>query len=107
MAVLRGARSLIARDRPSFLVEVEERHKPGAVDQVKSFFSDLGYEGFFLLGRRLIPINEFELARHQDPSSVVLCEVLFDRVYANNFVFAGDRERIDRLRCIAQSGRSL
>src|SRR4029077_4651977 len=38
LAVLRGARSLIARDRPNFMVEVEDRHKPGAVDQVKRFF---------------------------------------------------------------------
>jgi FkbM family methyltransferase len=107
LAVLRGATALIARDRPGFLVEVEERHKPGALDQIKGFFSDLGYEGFFLLGRRLRPIDEFDLARHQDPSSVEMGEVLFDRVYVNNFVFACDRERVDRLGHIARSGRSL
>jgi hypothetical protein len=89
------------------MVEVEERHKRGAVEQVRSFFSDLGYEGFFLLGRRLRPINEFDLAHHQDPSSVVMSEVLFDRVYANNFVFTCDRAKVDHLRRIAQSGRSL
>lgn len=107
LAVLRGATSLIARDRPSFLVEAEERHKLGAVEQVLRFFSELGYEGFFLFGRRLRPIDEFDPARHQDPSSVVMGEVLFDRTYANNFVFACDREKVGHLRRIVQSGRSL
>jgi FkbM family methyltransferase len=106
-AVLEGARSLIGRDRPALMVEVEDRHKKGSVDQVRRFFSDLGFEGFFLLGRRLMPIQEFDPVAHQDPANIVLGEVAFDGVYVNNFIFAADSERVDRLRHVARSGKSL
>ena len=106
-AVLRGARSLFERDRPGVLVEVEERHKKESVGQVQSFFSSLGYEGFFLLGRYLRPIAEFNPAHHQDPSNIEMGEVRFDGVYVNNFVFVGDPARIDRMRRVSRSGKSL
>jgi FkbM family methyltransferase len=43
LAVLRGAESSILRDRPSILVEVEDRHKPGAVSSVKGWLAARGY----------------------------------------------------------------
>jgi Methyltransferase FkbM domain len=107
VAVLEGAKSLIGRDQPGVMVEVEERHKKGSVDQVRHFFSDRGFEGFFLLGRHLVPIQEFDLAVHQDPANIVMSEVAFDGVYVNNFIFAADSERVDRLRQVARSGKSL
>ncbi|HVK54620.1 MAG TPA: FkbM family methyltransferase [Burkholderiales bacterium] len=102
IAVLKGARSLIERDQPNFLIEVEERHKPGAVKAVSSFFMQLGYQGFFLLGRRLHPLTEFDQALHQASSSISLSKVLPGRVYANNFVFVTDVKSLNGL-----LGRSL
>ena len=48
--VLRGARVLIERSRPVFLVE-EERHRTGATESLFNFFTERAYDGFFL--RRL------------------------------------------------------
>ena len=45
--VLLGAQSLIARDRPSLMVEVEEPHNPGSIERVTRFFQSRGYCGFF------------------------------------------------------------
>ena len=43
LAVLRGAVSLLARDRPHLLIEAEERHRPGALESVCGFLSPYGY----------------------------------------------------------------
>jgi FkbM family methyltransferase len=90
LAVLRGAEGVLNRDRPNLLIEAEERHRPGAVQNVVDLLSGLGYESYFLLGRHLKPYREFDLAVHQSPSSIEFSRVLPGRVYANNFVFVTD-----------------
>ncbi len=107
LAVLGGATRLIARDRPNIMVEVEERHKPGSVADVRSFFVERGYEGFFLLGRRVAPIGTFDPARHQDASNVVRGSVSVTATYVNNFLFTAAPGLIDRLSALARSGASL
>lgn len=87
MSVLRGARKLIERQKPFFLVEAEDRHKLGAVAAVREFFAELGYVGFFVLGTRTYDISELtadmveasELTRPIDRRSMR---------YVNNFFFA-------------------
>jgi FkbM family methyltransferase len=97
LAVLRGAEGLLTRDRPNLLVEAEDRHRPGAVSDVAKYLSELGYLAYFLLGRRLKPIDEFDLAVHQNPASIEFSRVLAGRVYANNFVFVTDRAALTGL----------
>jgi len=43
LEVLKGAAGLIARDRPSLLIEAEDRHRPGAVKSVREFLEAMGY----------------------------------------------------------------
>jgi FkbM family methyltransferase len=43
LAVLRGAERSILRDRPTILVEVEDRHRPGAAASVTSWLAAHGY----------------------------------------------------------------
>jgi FkbM family methyltransferase len=107
LAVLGGAQGLIARDRPSVMIEVEERHKPGSVAAVRSFFDDRGYEGFFLVGRRIAPIGQFDQALHQDPSWVISDRVAIDRTYVNIFIFTASPHFTARLVELAQSRTSL
>ena len=45
--VLRGSLGLIARCRPVFLVEAEERHHLGATALLFEFFNRIKYDGFF------------------------------------------------------------
>jgi len=83
--VLNGARGLIARQRPVFLVETEERHKAGSVQAVFAFFKALGYVGIFVYGKDVLPVEQFTITmqdleiskKHERP----------DGVYANNFIF--------------------
>ncbi len=81
-AVLRGAERVIAEDRPSFLIEIEERHKPGAINSTNAFLKKFGYKGFFYKDRQLVSINNFDLKVHQNYK--YLTE---GKEYYNNFIF--------------------
>lgn len=43
LAVLRGAADTIHRWRPTILIEVEDRHRAGAVESVQTWFQQAGY----------------------------------------------------------------
>lgn len=52
--VLEGAVVSIGRDKPSLIVEVEERHRSGSVSAVKGMLGGLGYECFVLSSGKLV-----------------------------------------------------
>ena len=85
-AVLRGAAGILARDHPSLIIEIEERHKRGSIEAVRNYLSELGYRGFFYRGGRLHPIESFKSDTHQDVSKIMK-NVDGDVVYVNNFLF--------------------
>lgn len=90
-AVLRGATGLLKRDHPSLLIEIEERHKPGAVFSIRDFLALLGYKGFFYMDDRLISMDIFDIKKYQNFGS--------QDKYIFNFVFVHDDKlsRIDHL----------
>lgn len=87
-AVLRGAARTIARDRPTLLVEIEERHNPGSIARVAALLAGWGYRGSFLAGGRLRPLPEFDLARDQPVGNVGVSGKT--GIYINNFIFKPD-----------------
>jgi FkbM family methyltransferase len=80
LAVLRGARATLERDRPALLVEMEDRHRPGAVDQGRRFLEELGYRGYFLRAGRLRPMDELASTPASDPAPA-------DGATVRNFLF--------------------
>ncbi len=56
-AVLEGGRGLLERDRPTLVIEAEDRHRPGAVDSVAALLAGFGYRGVFLRDGALVPIE--------------------------------------------------
>lgn len=79
-AVLAGARKTIGANRPVVLIEAEDRHNPGAPARVAEWFAALGYQGFFIRDRRLMPVGALSAA-DTDPAG------LDGGVYVNNFVY--------------------
>ena len=61
MAVLRGARLLLQRDKPNLLVELEERHAPGCVAAAFGLLGGLGYRGYYLRDGELVPVPPKDL----------------------------------------------
>jgi FkbM family methyltransferase len=57
--VLAGATETLRLCRPNLLIEAEDRRRPDAVRLVRDFLSSFGYQGCFLDGDELLPINRF------------------------------------------------
>ncbi len=87
-AVLHGAEALLRRDKPSLIIEAEERHKPNSVNNVWKFLSVLGYKGFFFLNGNLEKIEDFRKEYHQNiKNSKDSKDKQNPSIYINNFVF--------------------
>ncbi|AXK81208.1 FkbM family methyltransferase [Pseudolabrys taiwanensis] len=86
--VLRGATALIAHHRPVFLVEAEDRHRPGATHSIFSFFRERAYDGFYLQDHDVMDIAAFDPAIDQDEKVLLADGGRADgRHYINNFFF--------------------
>jgi FkbM family methyltransferase len=88
-AVLRGAAALISAERPTLLLELEERHNPGCIERVANMLNQYGLEGAIINDERLTRLSDFDVVAHQRNVSEAL--------YIRNFIFARP-EVFDRLR---------
>ena len=85
LSVLNGAKNLLIRDRPTLLIEVEERHKRNAVIKVRKFLEELDYKGFFLSESGLEKIENFRQDYHQNHRNIKGKEKV--GIYINDFLF--------------------
>jgi FkbM family methyltransferase len=86
--VLNGATELVDRCQPVFLVEAEERHRPGATRSVFEFFRDKTYRGYFLKDDDVISVDQFRLENLQDASTLLPDGARKEgQCYVNNFFF--------------------
>jgi FkbM family methyltransferase len=89
LCVLEGALEMLRRDRPSILLEAEERHRPGAVRSVRSLLEPLGYEGYMLERGTLVSVRRFDPAVHQSAEAAEQRRLTGQSasLYINNFFF--------------------
>ena len=85
LTVLQGALQTLEKYKPTILIEAEERHKLKTVENITTFLSELGYNGFFLFNNKLHSIEEFEKCTHQ--SLTKSNSNVRKEQYINNFVF--------------------
>jgi hypothetical protein len=87
--VVAGGLMLLERDKPMLLIEAEERHHPGSLRALEALLSPLGYEGFFVLAGTLVPLAQFDAARHQSVQALNSAGTaqLPGTLYINNFLF--------------------
>jgi len=84
--VLKGAERILRESAPLLVFECENRHlEKGTVNDVFSYIFALGYSGSFICGRRLLPIAQFDAAKHQRQDDT---EFWKSPGYCNNFVFS-------------------
>jgi FkbM family methyltransferase len=102
LAVLRGARETLLRNRPNLIIESERRHHPDCPDRMFEVLASLGYRGFFLLDGRLVAVDGFDRRTHQRPGAVGWCGKSTVAPYVNNFVFVHERVSLDRLKAIVR-----
>jgi FkbM family methyltransferase len=77
--VLAGAEGILERDRPNLMIEIEERHNPGAIERTAAWFDRKGYKGQYFDGAEMRTIGEFRHAELQSGKP--------GRPYINNFFF--------------------
>ena len=65
-AVLDGARKTIARNSPAVIVELLEHLSPGGCRRVGEYFRAIGYSGYFVRRRELLPLAAFDPASMQN-----------------------------------------
>lgn len=82
--VLKGAESILQRCRPLIVVECENRHHAGGVQEVFSYLRSLGYNGHFINGNRLLPVETFDAAVHQRQDGEWFWK---QPGYCHNFIF--------------------
>ena len=74
-AVLEGGRALIARDRPTLLIEIEEAHNRRPIEDSLARVTALGYAGFALINGALRSLDFFDPDAHHraapDPADYV------------------------------------
>jgi len=85
--VLDGAGATIARDMPMLLIEIEERHNPGALQRICDRLNE--YSAFFLYKEQWHPISDFEVGVHQVVTELDPIKYQTRRAmpYVNNFLF--------------------
>ena len=89
-AVLNGSKDTIRRNQPSFIIEIEERHKIGSIEKIFTFLRKLDYKGFFFIDNKLVSIDEFERDKYQNKKNVAGSRAI--GVYLNNFVFVHSKK---------------
>lgn len=80
LSVLLGAKKILARDQPNLIVELEERHHPGIIDQAFDLLEELGYRGYFFFGGAVMSTKEFSCSAHQgsiDNGGPYVCNFIF------------------------------
>lgn len=97
-AVLDGAATLIAAQRPVLMIELDETLNKGALARLTARYAALDYRPFFLSNGKLHPIAEFDPARHQNGANLKPRHKLPPgREYINNFVFVPKEFSASRL----------
>ena len=87
LGVLQGAEKTIASSQPNFLIEVEERHREGAIESIKQFFYVRDYKGFFICDNKLLPLERFNIVEHQNPKNIGIDKKLPGAIYINDLIF--------------------
>lgn len=87
--LLQGALETIKKSRPNILVECEDQHRANATSELFALFSKLNYRGFFFVKGQALPVENFELARHQVAFGLKPGQHMArqEMDYVNNFVF--------------------
>jgi FkbM family methyltransferase len=81
-AVLRGAALTIERWHPALVIEIEDRHNPGAIARIPATLRDIGYQYAYVeRSGTLQPLEAFDLRRDQLDAAEMSAD------YVNNFVF--------------------
>lgn len=101
LAVLRGAARTLVAAKPVVQIEADQRvYGDRPIGELFDFVAKLGLQGFFFHERRLHPIEEFDLEKHQPERYHTAPN---HPGYANNFLFMSAEKETGLLRRYARA----
>lgn len=87
--VIEGSLKTLSRDRPTLIIEIEERNNKGGVQRISDNLGKLGYSGYFYKDGKRCCIKDFCPLQHQ--KAQVEASGAYHKAsptpYINNFVF--------------------
>jgi len=85
LKILEGATELVKNNKPTIVIECEERLiGRSRVQEVFHFLTGMHYNGFFILDTIRIPVQNFDFDVYQNPRS---------NFYCNTFIFESSHKR--------------
>jgi len=90
-SVIEGAEKTIRTQKPTLLIEIEQRHISGSIDVEINKILGFGYDGYFHKDKVLVPVSEFDVLRDQNKENLRQS----NGEYINNFVFVDSNAAID------------
>ena len=93
-SVLRGAARTIDRNRCPILIECENRHNPGAIQELFNYMHRHNYRGFFVVEKQVKDIETFIPSIHQNADNLGDWTDGWKRhgIYINNFIFTPSQD---------------
>ena len=83
LSVIKGATQTILKNKPTLIIEIEQRHNETSIMKTFELLETLNYVGFFLNNDRPREIKFFNVAEHQLPYE----NEELSKKYINNFIF--------------------
>ena len=89
-SVIEGGLETIKKNKPTILIEIEQRHIQNNIYEVFNKIIDLGYKGYFVKKNKIYSIKYFDLKVDQENflKSEFVCGLNFD--YIKNFIFLSE-----------------
>jgi FkbM family methyltransferase len=88
-SVLEGARQTIFREKPTMVIEIEQRHQQRPINEIIGYVIKMGYEALFLSDGQLYPISQFDYENNQRGFLQKKTNKYspLPKQYLNNFIF--------------------
>ena len=95
--VLRGSVKTLARERPTLIVEIEDRHNAGKSESIIQGLVECGYSCYYIYGDQLMEFQTGSISELQAKEIVpVSGSTEKSAAYINNFVFIPLERRNER-----------
>lgn len=84
--VLEGAQKVLAEQKPTLQIEIEDRTSPGGIAATVAILDELGYDAWYFHRGCLLPFSTFDAAILQNPA-MISDDGWTVGTYTNNFLF--------------------
>jgi FkbM family methyltransferase len=102
--LLLGAADTLSRNEPNLIIEIDERRSPGSLQKIADLLTGIGYEGYLVIDRELVPLDKFRVDAHQRPDHLPKWGNPSRDGYISNVIWVSPRH-LDTIKTLAIRAR--